>query len=98
MPVYNITNNEKDQQFEYTENGETARLVYKFYKKDIAFMHTIVPESLNGKGIASALATYAFDWAKEHNKKVMNFCPYVAKWLEKHPERNEQLDGQYTGR
>jgi predicted GNAT family acetyltransferase len=90
-----IINNEHNMQFEYRENGQLARLEYRFYKKNIAMMHTVVPETLKGKGIASALAKHAFSFAKSRNKKVMIYCPFVASYLMKHPELKEQLDRVY---
>ena len=45
MPAeYNIVNNEKLMHFEIHEGDDIAYLEYRFYKKDIAFMHTEVPE------------------------------------------------------
>lgn len=92
-----ISNNEEQQQLEYRAGNDLATLTYKFYKKDIAFMHTNVPESLAGKGIASALAASAFEYAKKINKLVMVYCPFVAAYLKKHPELKDQLDKQYLG-
>lgn len=92
-----ITNNEKEQQLEYREGDALAVLVYRFYKKNIAFMHTTVPDALQGKGIASALAADAFAYAKLLKKKVMVYCPFVAGYLKKHPELNDQVDKSYTG-
>lgn len=82
--------------FEITLDGETAFLEYRYYHNDIAFMHTEVPAALEGKGIASALAVYAFAYAKTHNKPVMVYCPFVAGYLKKHPEYKAQLDPKFT--
>jgi predicted GNAT family acetyltransferase len=90
-----VTDNAAQQQFEVHQDGEVAILVYRFYKNDIAFMHTEVPPQLENHGIASALAKHAFEWAKEHNKKVMVYCPFVASFLKRHPEYNEQVDTNY---
>ena len=90
-----IVNNEKLMHFEIHSEDAIAFLEYRFYKKDIAFMHTEVPESMAGRGIASALAEYAFKFAKEHMKPVMVYCPFVAAYLKKHPELKEQLDKEY---
>lgn len=84
-------------QFEYQENDQLAKLEYRFYKKDIAFMHTEVPKALEGKGIASALAEYAFTYAKQINKKVMVYCPFVGAYLKRHPELKELVDEAYNG-
>ena len=78
-------------QFEIHEGDDVAFLEYRFYKNDIAFMHTEVPESMSGKGIASSLAEYAFKFAQELGKPVMVYCPFVAGHLKRHPELREQL-------
>jgi len=62
---------------------------------DIAFMHTEVPEVLSGKGIAGALAVYAFKYAKENNLPVIVYCPFVKTYLKRHPEYNVQLDPKF---
>ena len=93
--TYNVVNNEKEMQFEIELDGEKASLTYRFYKKDIAFMHTTVPKAMEGKGIASTLAKAAFSYAAEHKKPVMVYCPFVAQFLTKHPEYKHQLDAAY---
>jgi predicted GNAT family acetyltransferase len=95
MGNFTIINDKEQMQFEIHTDGEVASLVYRFYKKDIALMHTEVPARLGGKGIASALAQYAFEWAKEHDKKVMVYCPFVAGYLKKHPEYDYLVDKSY---
>jgi len=90
-----IINNEKNQQFEYHHNDEIARLEYRFYKDNIAMMHTVVPDSMKGQGVASALAEQAFAFAKEKKKKVMVYCPFVSKYVKKHPNLREQINREY---
>lgn len=94
---YTVINNEEKLQFEVTINGETASLTYQFYKKDIAFMHTEVPESMSGMGIASALTKAAFRYAAQRKKLVMVYCPFVAGYIKTHTEYRKQLDTQYLG-
>lgn len=43
-----VVNNKGKRRFEVSLNGEFAFIDYRYYKKDIAFMHTTVPESLRG--------------------------------------------------
>jgi predicted GNAT family acetyltransferase len=81
-----ITNNEKEQQFQVKMEGEMAYLEYRFYKGNIALMHTEVPDKLGGRGIASTLAEYAFSYARDHKLSVKVYCPFVAAYLKKHPE------------
>ncbi|ULQ51305.1 GNAT family N-acetyltransferase [Flavihumibacter fluvii] len=83
-----ITDNQQQQQFQATLNGEQAYLEYRWYKQALALMHTFVPESLEGKGIASALAKFALEYAKANKIQVMVYCPFVATYLKRHPEYN----------
>lgn len=93
-----VVNNTENQQLEVTLQGEKAVLTYRFYKKNIAFMHTTVPESLKGRGIASALARHAFAYAQELKRPVMVYCPFVAKFVKEHPEYRNQLDPALYGK
>jgi predicted GNAT family acetyltransferase len=95
--LYTVTNNEKELQFEVESNGEKAYLIYRFYKRSIAFMHTVVPKALEGRGIAGALAREAFRFAESHHKKVMVYCPFVTEFVKNHPEYEQQLDPAYHG-
>ena len=92
---YIVNNNEKTQRFEIHEAGELAYLEYRYFKNDIALMHTFVPEVLEGRGIASTLAHYALEWAKEHQNPAIVYCPFVAAYLKKHTEYNNIIDKNY---
>ncbi len=82
--------------FEYQEQGQTAYLEYRYYKKqNIAFTHVVVPEKLSGRGIGQALVKAAFAFAAEINLPVMNYCPYVGRQMKEHPEYKKQLDKKY---
>jgi hypothetical protein len=80
------TNNSSQQQFEVHEDGELAVLQYRIHEGRIWLMHTEVPKKLEGKGIASTLARYGLDWARENHMKAKVVCPFVAVFLKRHPE------------
>jgi uncharacterized protein len=86
-----IFNNSKQQQFELRQEGEMAVLQYRFHEEVIWLMHTEVPKKLEGRGIASTLARFALEWAKSNGIKVKVVCPFVAIFLKRHPEYNENL-------
>lgn len=90
-----IVNNKESMEMEYKEGNYVARLEYRFYKKSIAFMHTTVPAELAGKGVASALATEAFKYAKDLDRSVMVYCPFVANFIKKHTNYREQLNKEF---
>ena len=95
MSDLNIVHNKQNMRFEVLKNDSVAFLEYRMRGNDIAFMHTEVPEELGGKGIAGALAVYAFNYAKENNFPVIVYCPFVKTFLKRHPEYNVQLDPQF---
>ncbi|RYY86947.1 MAG: N-acetyltransferase [Chitinophagaceae bacterium] len=86
-----IHNNTTNLRFETGVEGEEAYLEYRLHDGKIMLMHTWVPAPLEGRGIAGALATFAFDHAKAEGLPVVVYCPYVKAWLERHPERKEQV-------
>ena len=90
-----IINNTKRSHFETKVNGEFAYVDYRFYKDDIALMHTFVPESARGKGISSALAKFALEYVREQNLKLIVYCPVIAKYIKQHTEYETLIDKQY---
>jgi predicted GNAT family acetyltransferase len=47
---------------------------------------TFVSEELRGEGVAGQVVRYALDWARRHDKKIVATCPYVKRFVERHPE------------
>jgi uncharacterized protein len=72
--------------FELERDGHVASLQYTVAGRVLALHHTEIPEALRGSGIASTLAQTALDWARDHHMKVDVVCPFVAAFLESHPE------------
>jgi uncharacterized protein len=93
-PIH-ITNNEALLHFE-TElsNGEFAFIEYRWHNDNLVIMHTLVPEGFEGKGIASSLAKFALEYAKEKQLKIIVYCPYVNAYLKRHPEYQSLLAHQ----
>ena len=90
-----IINNIKLSRFETEVNGEFAYVDYRFYKDDIALMHTFVPEAGRGKGISSALAKFALEYVKQQELKLIVYCTFIAKYMKLHPEYDALIDKQY---
>ena len=85
-----ITHLPEKQRFEHQQNGLVAHLDYRIQDQHtLIFSHTIVPPQLEGQGIASALARHALDYAREHGKKVVPACSFVATWIQRHPEYSD---------
>jgi uncharacterized protein len=86
MTTPDVVQNTSRHRFEIHEDGSTAELVYNLEDKTITFTHTGVPSQLEGRGIGSALAKAGLEYAREHSLKVVAQCPFIATWLQRHPE------------
>lgn len=50
-----------------------------------------VPKAVGGRGLAGQLTRHALDWASARALQVKPTCPYVASWLERHPEHGYSI-------
>ena len=75
--------------FELERDGHVASLQYTVAGHVLGLLHTEIPDALRGSGIASTLAQTALDWARDHHLKVDVVCPFVAAFLETHPEYSD---------
>ncbi len=81
-----IVHNQHAHRFETTVDNTTAYISYLDNGDIIIFNHTIVPSEIGGRGIAGELTKYALAYAREHGKKIVPACSYVASYVQKHPE------------
>lgn len=54
------------------------------------FYHTVVDDAYAGQGLASQLARYALDDTSAAGLPIIPVCPYMKKWLRKHPDYKSQ--------
>jgi predicted GNAT family acetyltransferase len=59
---------------------------YRRREGRIAFTHTEVHESWEGRGFGSRLAAAALDDASRQGLDVVPLCPFIAHYIERHPE------------
>lgn len=64
-----------------------AYLAYSPRGDDVLdLQHTIVPDAAQGRGVGTQLVAAALDHAREHGMRIVPSCPFVAEWLDGHPE------------
>ncbi|MFN8573306.1 MAG: GNAT family N-acetyltransferase [Gemmatimonadaceae bacterium] len=83
---FDVRDNPDASQFEVTVDGHLAVSQYRLGDGRIVFTHTEVPAELSGRGVGSALARAALDQARERGLRVEPRCPFVARYIERHPE------------
>jgi predicted GNAT family acetyltransferase len=81
-----VTHNPGAGRFEFQKDGHLAVLEYQLSGGKISFTHTRVPEALGGQGIGSLLACAGMDYARAQSFTVVPLCPFVAGYIQKHPE------------
>lgn len=84
-----ITENAEASRFEALIEGQTAFVEYRRKDDRIFLVHTIVPPSLEGQGIGTALAKYSLEFARRNSLRVVPSCPFIAAYIDEHPEYRE---------
>ncbi len=92
---HKVVQNKDQQQYEVEVNGDLATLQYRFRKRTMFFMHTKVPESAKGLGVASAMAKEGLEFAKRKGCKIAILCPFVSSYVKRHREWLELIDREY---
>jgi predicted GNAT family acetyltransferase len=59
---------------------------YRRHDGTIMFARTDVREEAQGSGVAAALARTSLDEARAHGRRVEPVDPFIAGWIERHPE------------
>ncbi len=89
----NIVNNALKHRFEAEVGTKTAFLNYRIAANVITFTHTEVPESINGRGIGTALVKAGLDYAVGQGLRVIPRCPFVADFVSTHPQYQKLIAG-----
>ncbi|HET9764476.1 MAG TPA: GNAT family N-acetyltransferase [Casimicrobiaceae bacterium] len=55
----------------------------------LELVHTEVSPALRGRGVGEALAQAAVEHARAEGLSIVATCPYVQRWLAKHPEHRD---------
>ncbi len=86
----------EENRYELRLNGRLIGLAaYRRRDGRIAFTHTEVDESLEGRGLGSRLAAAALADAAQQNLAVVPLCPFIAHYIEQHPEFQRLLPDGY---
>ena len=86
-PQLALTDHPDAARFEAHLGDELAGVVeYRRFHGRIALIHTRVMAGFEGRGVGAALARSALDAARAEGIGVTPICPFIAAYLERHPE------------
>ena len=71
------------------EGVVAGTLDYRRSPGRVLLIHTEVLPAYEGRGIGSALARRSFDDARAEARTIIVTCPFLASWLERHPDDAE---------
>ncbi len=92
LPIMNtVHDNASEQEFELDVEGHRALAAYQREGDTIVFTHTKVPQEIEGRGVGSKLIRAALDNARDQGLTVVPQCPFVAAYIERHPEYRDLL-------
>ncbi|TFW14063.1 N-acetyltransferase [Brevundimonas intermedia] len=92
-----IHDNAALKRYELPVDGEVAIVTYNLSPPNLMITETLVPERLEGQGIASRLAKHVLADAKARDLLILPVCPFFSAYLQKHPEHAEAVHPTYRG-
>ena len=90
-----VTRNPGENRWEARIGGALAGFAaYRLTDELIVFTHTEVFDAFEGRGVGGALARTALDAVRaEGTRKVMPLCPFIKRWIERHPDYRDLVYG-----
>jgi predicted GNAT family acetyltransferase len=82
-----ITDAPERGRYEAHLDGTLAGILEYTVRRDrIILVHTEVFPEFEGRGVAAAITRFALDDARRLGRRVIVACPYVKRYLARHPE------------
>jgi uncharacterized protein len=94
--VTEVVDNAEAARYEIRVDGELAGIAqYRLRPGKIVFTHTVIHDQFEGQGLGGKLVSEALDRSRAAGLKVAPLCPFVAGYIERHPEYLDLVDDDY---
>lgn len=90
-----IHDNPEARRYELPVGEDLAVVTYNLTGQNLMITETLVPEALEGQGIASRLAKHVIEDARRRGLLILPVCPFFSAYLQKHPEHAEVVHPTY---
>lgn len=97
QPKPSVTHQSQESRFVVELDDELAMAAYHRSGREVHFTHTEVPEAFEGKGVGSALAQAALDWAVAEKLAIVPQCPFIAAYVKRHRQYQEHVPEEWRG-
>jgi predicted GNAT family acetyltransferase len=91
MSPPSVHDNPSRRRFEIELEGAVSYAEYTLGEGTITFTHTLVPESMRGKGIGTQLVQAGLVAAQAQHRGVIPQCSMFAEYMRKRPETHALL-------
>jgi uncharacterized protein len=94
-----VLNNTESRTYDAFVDGEVAgSIVYEQAgDRRVVLTHTFVEPRLRGRGVGNKLVRGALDDVRARGLTVTNYCDFVARYIDAHPEYADLLDATHPG-
>jgi uncharacterized protein len=94
-----VIDNPDASRFELRLGGRLIGIAaYRRRNGRLAITHAEVEEAHEGQGFGSALAAGALEEAARHDLEVVPLCPFIARYIDRHPEYERLVPASYRER
>lgn len=89
-----VTDAADESRYEIRQHGDLVGFAEYTLPDDVHvdFTHTEIDDAYEGQGMAGRLAAAALDDVRARGKRVIPHCPYIAKFIKRHPEYDDITD------
>jgi hypothetical protein len=89
--AFQVRDNPGRSRFEVELDGAVSYAEYTLAEGTITFTHTLVPEALRGRGIATQLVQAGLAAAQAQHRGVIPQCSMFAEYMRRRPETHVLL-------
>jgi predicted GNAT family acetyltransferase len=95
MTDADIRDNTEAKRYELALGDQTAVVTYNLSEPNLMITETLVPQALEGQGVASRLAKHVITDARARGLQLLPVCTFFAGYLQKHPEHADIVHPTY---
>lgn len=89
-----VVNQPEARRYEIRVEGQRAGFAaYDLADDRLVFTHTEIDEKFERRGLGGRLAKAALDDVRQKGNAVVPQCPFIAAYIEHHPEYGDLVEG-----
>ena len=95
MTEADIRDNPDAKRYELPIGDQIAVVTYNLSEPNLMITETLVPQALEGQGIATRLARHVIADARARGLLILPVCPFFSAYFQKHPDDADVVHPTY---